>query len=107
MMADLAVPPLSLLAATNAATLAVALVWGFFTASWTPAAVAGGTAVLLSASISIAWWRFARDRVPFRILLTVPLYVITKLPLYATFLFRRERAWIRTGRASSPDVPKL
>jgi cellulose synthase/poly-beta-1,6-N-acetylglucosamine synthase-like glycosyltransferase len=107
MMADLAVPPLSLLAAMNAAALAVTFVWAICTASWMPAAIAGGTAGLLSASIAIAWWRFARDRVPFHILLTVPVYVITKLPLYATFLFRRERAWIRTGRASSPEIPKL
>jgi cellulose synthase/poly-beta-1,6-N-acetylglucosamine synthase-like glycosyltransferase len=107
MMADLAVPPLSLLAAMNAAMLAVTFIWGIGTATWTPAAIAGGTAVLLSASIAIAWWRFARDRVPFHILLTVPVYVVTKLPLYATFLFRRERAWIRTGRASSPEIPKL
>jgi len=107
MMADLAVPPLSLLAAMNAAVLAVTFVWGIGTASWTLAAIAGGTAVLLSVSIAIAWWRFARDRVPFHILLTVPVYVVTKLPLYATFLFRRERAWIRTGRASSPEIPKL
>jgi cellulose synthase/poly-beta-1,6-N-acetylglucosamine synthase-like glycosyltransferase len=107
MMADLAVPPLSLLAAMNVVTLAATLVWGIGTASWLPAAIAGGTALLLSASIAIAWWRFARDRVPFRILLSVPVYIVTKLPLYATFLFRRERTWIRTGRASRPEIPKL
>jgi cellulose synthase/poly-beta-1,6-N-acetylglucosamine synthase-like glycosyltransferase len=103
MMADLAVPPLSLLAAM----LAVTFIWGIGMANWTPAAIAGGTAVLLSASIAIAWWRFARDRVPFRILLTVPVYVVTKLPLYATFLFRRERTWVRTGRTPSAEISKF
>jgi cellulose synthase/poly-beta-1,6-N-acetylglucosamine synthase-like glycosyltransferase len=107
MMADLAVPPLSLLAAMNAAMLAVTFIWGIGMANWTPAAIAGGTAVLLSASIAIAWWRFARDRVPFRILLTVPVYVVTKLPLYATFLFRRERTWVRTGRNRSAEISKF
>jgi cellulose synthase/poly-beta-1,6-N-acetylglucosamine synthase-like glycosyltransferase len=106
MMADLAVPPLSLLAVMNAAVLAMALIWAIVTQIWTPAAIATGAAVLLFASIAMAWWRFARERVPFRILLTVPAYVVTKLPLYATFLFRRERTWIRTGRASSAEIPK-
>jgi cellulose synthase/poly-beta-1,6-N-acetylglucosamine synthase-like glycosyltransferase len=101
MTADLAVPPLSLLAAMNALALAATLLWALLDGSWLPAAVAVGAAVLLLASVGTAWRRFARDQVPFRTLLTVPVYVLTKLPLYATFLFRRERTWIRTTRGSN------
>ena len=68
---------------------------------WLPAVVAGGAALVLVASILIAWWSFARESVPFRLLLAIPGYVLIKLPLYATFLFRRERTWIRTTRGSS------
>jgi glycosyltransferase involved in cell wall biosynthesis len=101
MMVDLAVPPLSLLAATNGLALAVTILWAFFHGGGGPAAVAGGSVLLLLGSVLIAWWRFARDGVPFRSLLAVPVYVLVKLPLYATFLFRRERTWVRTTRGSS------
>jgi cellulose synthase/poly-beta-1,6-N-acetylglucosamine synthase-like glycosyltransferase len=101
MSADLAVPPLSLLAATDALTLAITLLWALSSAIWLPFAIACGAVALLFTSTGIAWWRFARDRVSFRTLLTVPGYVLAKLPLYATFLFRRERAWIRTTRGTS------
>jgi len=101
MMADLAVPPLSLLAATNALAVAATFFWAFFDGSWLPAGIAGGAAVLLLASVGIAWWRFAREWVSFRTLLSVPVYVLTKLPLYAGFLFHRERTWIRTTRGSN------
>jgi hypothetical protein len=38
---------------------------------------------------------------PFRFLLAVPVYVCWKLPLYLLFVFRREKQWIRTDRASA------
>jgi cellulose synthase/poly-beta-1,6-N-acetylglucosamine synthase-like glycosyltransferase len=101
MTADLAVPPLSLLTAINAVAVAFTLFWVLSSGMWLPAVVAGGAALVLVASVLIAWWSFARERVPFRLLLAIPGYVLIKLPLYATFLFRRERTWIRTTRSSS------
>lgn len=101
MTADLAVPPLSLLAAINVLSLAVTLAWAVYSRSVWPAGIAVGAAGILAASVWIAWWRFARDRVPLRTLLTVPGYILAKLPLYATFIFRRQRAWVRTTRGSS------
>ncbi len=101
MTVDLAVPPLSLLTATNALAVALTISWMLLGGMWLPAVVAGGAALVLVASIFIAWWRFARESVPFRLLLAIPGYVLIKLPLYATFLFRRERTWIRTTRGSS------
>jgi hypothetical protein len=101
MTADLAVPPLSLLAATNAVAVAITISWVLSGGMWLPALVAGGAALVLLASVFVAWWRFARESVPFRLLLAIPGYVLIKLPLYATFLFRRERTWIRTTRGSS------
>jgi len=101
MSADLAVPPLSLLAATDVLTVAITFLWALLSATWLPFGIACGAGALLLTSTGIAWWRFARDRVPFRTLLTVPGYVLAKLPLYATFVLRRERAWIRTTRSTS------
>jgi cellulose synthase/poly-beta-1,6-N-acetylglucosamine synthase-like glycosyltransferase len=101
MTADLAVPPLSLLTATNVLAVAVTVSWMLWSGLWLSALVAGGAAVLLLGAVFISWWRFARESVPFRSLLAIPGYVLIKLPLYATFIFRRERTWIRTTRSSS------
>jgi cellulose synthase/poly-beta-1,6-N-acetylglucosamine synthase-like glycosyltransferase len=101
MTADLVVPPLSLLTATNVLAVAVTVSWMLSSGLWLPALVAGGAACLLVGSVFISWWRFARESVPFRSLLAIPGYVLIKLPLYATFIFRRERTWIRTTRSSS------
>lgn len=103
MMFDLAVPPLSLLAFSIMLSLGIALVGAAFGAGWTPAAIAAGGGVLLAASTILAWWQFARDRIPLFDLLSVPVYIASKLPLYATFLFRRERSWVRTSRASQSE----
>ncbi len=74
-------------------------------AGGTPALVSAAALGLLAVSVGLAWWRFARDRIPFRFLLSVPVYVVMKLPLYAAFLFRRENTWVRTARGSQP-TPK-
>jgi cellulose synthase/poly-beta-1,6-N-acetylglucosamine synthase-like glycosyltransferase len=103
MAVDLSVPPLSLLTAINMLALVVTLGWGVVQGQFAPFAVAASGTLLLVSSIAAAWWGFARDRVPFRALLTIPGYVAAKLPLYATFLYRRERAWVRTSRTTSVD----
>jgi cellulose synthase/poly-beta-1,6-N-acetylglucosamine synthase-like glycosyltransferase len=102
MLLDLAVPPLSLLVAINLAFVMVGGVAGSLGAGWAPAATSALALGLLAGSVGLAWWRFARDWMPFRFLLSVPVYVLTKLPLYASFLFRRESAWVRTARGSQP-----
>jgi len=103
MMFDLAVPPLSLLAFSIVLALGIALVGAVFGAGWTAAIIVAGAGALLAASTILAWWQFARDRIPLLDLLSVPVYIASKLPLYATFLFRRERSWVRTSRASHPE----
>jgi cellulose synthase/poly-beta-1,6-N-acetylglucosamine synthase-like glycosyltransferase len=100
MLIDLAVPPLSLLVALNTAIFIAGLLAIGVGAGWQPSVISGVALGLLAASIGLAWWRFARDWMAFRFLLSVPFYVLSKLPLYATFLFRRESAWVRTARGS-------
>ena len=103
MAVDLSVPPLSLLAAMNVFAIVATLSWGVLQGRFAPFALAASGTLLLVSSIGAAWWGFARDRVPFRTLLTIPGYVAAKLPLYATFLYRRERTWVRTSRTTSVD----
>jgi cellulose synthase/poly-beta-1,6-N-acetylglucosamine synthase-like glycosyltransferase len=100
MLVDLAVPPLSLLVGLNLLVAVVGLLAGGFGVSWAPLAVSAVALGMLAGSIGLAWWCFARAWMPLRHLLSVPVYVLGKLPLYAQFVFRRERAWVRTARSS-------
>ncbi len=97
MALDLAVPPLSLLVmlwlALTALTLLVIPL-----GVWLPSAVMGIQGILLSVAIISAWARFGRDRLPPKFLLTIPGYVLWKIPLYISFLVRRQTKWVRTAR---------
>lgn len=98
---DLCVPPLSLLAMlwVAGAALVTALTLLLAT-SWIPAMViyAAGLALLLT--IGLAWAGFAREEIPVGKLLSIPLYILWKIPLYFKFLSGPESQWIRTERDS-------
>ena len=99
--ADLSVPPLSLLALlmTGGTTLAAAAaacgLWML------PAILLSAGAVLLLGSILTVWAVFARNTLPLGRLLAVPLYMAWKIPIYLSFIVRREKAWVRTERDSA------
>jgi exopolysaccharide biosynthesis WecB/TagA/CpsF family protein len=95
---ELAIPPLSLLVAFwFAATVCVAgecVVMHAFQ----PLIAVGIGWLILTATILVAWARFARDLLSLPIMLSIPFYVFKKLPLYKAFLRKRETSWIRTVR---------
>jgi cellulose synthase/poly-beta-1,6-N-acetylglucosamine synthase-like glycosyltransferase len=97
---DLAVPPLAL--------LAVLLIFAFLT-SFVPAFARGSTLPLIISVANlggfafatlIAWWHFGRQIIPFKSMLSIPAYVLSKVPLYQQLLLSRNRVqhWIRTDR---------
>ncbi|QXH54092.1 glycosyltransferase family 2 protein [Pseudomonas fakonensis] len=98
MALDLLVPPLALLSLLSAATFL--LCWLAFVAFGVlaPALLATLALVLLSASVVLAWARFAREQIAFSVLLYAPLYAMKKIPLYLGFLIRRQVEWVRSKR---------
>lgn len=99
---ELAVPPLSLLVALlGLLTLAGGVVAWLVPQqplAWTALGIAGGGLMMVAAAVGLAWLGFGRYLVPARLLLRVPAYIMWKLPLYVGFVFRRQRAWVRTER---------
>ena len=95
---DLCVPPLALLAVVLvvATLLAGAVAW------WAEdAAIAIVHGLLLAVFVLaalLAWGARGRDLVRLTELLSIPLYIAAKLPLYLRFIIRRERRWVRTDR---------
>jgi cellulose synthase/poly-beta-1,6-N-acetylglucosamine synthase-like glycosyltransferase len=97
---DLAVPPLSLLVLlllpAFVAGLAVILIGGPSTA----AAIAGATLVLLACSVFLAWFKFGRQLIPLRDLVTVAPEIFRKLPFYlSVYLRKKATVWVRTDRS--------
>ena len=63
---------------------------------WAVAALAG--LALLAMAVGMAWWGWGRAVVSARDLCSVPFYVLAKLPVYAGYLFKRQKEWVRTDR---------
>ena len=51
-------------------------------------------------AVLLAWWSVGRRWISFAELVSAPVYVLKKLPVYLSFVARRQREWIRTSRPS-------
>lgn len=97
MALDLAVPPLSLLVILwLGLTLLTALVIPL--GIWLPFVIMIIQGLCLSLAILAAWATFGRSLLPPHLLLSIPGYILWKIPLYAKFLVRRQTKWVRTAR---------
>lgn len=95
---DLCVPPLASLALLLVlALLAAAVLAAVGGSSW-PLWMASLALATFAASILWAWRGFARHIVSLRELLSVPAYVLAKLPIYARLFTKRQAEWVRTKR---------
>jgi cellulose synthase/poly-beta-1,6-N-acetylglucosamine synthase-like glycosyltransferase len=101
MVVDMCVPPLASLVMTMLVMLLVAgalsltghaLALQIVTTAW----------LALAAAVLMAWRRFGSSIVSFSDLLSVPLYVAAKVPLYVQAFTRRQVEWVRTKRDDAP-----
>ncbi len=95
---DLCVPPLSLLVVIWLVLMAVSLLFGVLGASWIPAAIVATGGFYFLMAIFTAWGKFARQDLPLLQLLTIPFYVLWKIPVYLKFLVKPQNVWVRTER---------
>lgn len=101
---DLIVPPLALLVMLMLVVTAVTGIAALLGASSLALNTTLSTFVLLILSIFVGWWVSARNMIPLKTLLTAPLYVLWKIPIYLGFLFRRQKGWVRTERDSTETL---
>jgi exopolysaccharide biosynthesis WecB/TagA/CpsF family protein len=99
---DLAVPPLSLLVASLVAAMMMTSALILFGATASPAIALPTGVAAIASCVMLSWATSARRALPLRTLLAAPVYLLWKLPIYATFLVRRERRWQRTDRTTGP-----
>lgn len=95
---DLAVPPLALLVALLLLVFAVS--GGLFLAgsSLWPLLLACLALGSLSLALLLAWLAWGRRALAFGDLLSAPLYMLGKAPMYLKFWTKRQKEWVRTGR---------
>jgi cellulose synthase/poly-beta-1,6-N-acetylglucosamine synthase-like glycosyltransferase len=102
---DLCVPPLALFCLAWVLVASASVAWWLRGGSRLPMIVSAASGGALLLSVILAWARHARGRVPGRTLLLAPLYILWKIPVYLSFLFRRQKAWVRTPRDQASQAP--
>ena len=95
---DLAVPPLSLLVLMSALACAVEFFIALATGTWLPFWILLGAGCFAALGIMVSWWRFARELIPFKMLASIPRYVVGKIGIYRRFFGNRQTQWVRTQR---------
>jgi cellulose synthase/poly-beta-1,6-N-acetylglucosamine synthase-like glycosyltransferase len=103
---DLLVPPLALLVGVLVSALvitSVVTVW-LGTSSFAPGLL-GGLVAVIGATVLLVWARFARHLIGPAELMTIPFYLLWKVPVYLSFVTRgRQKTWERTERSPGDSV---
>lgn len=102
---DLMVPPLALLVTALGGTALASGVAGIVLRKPLLALLPSLTGLGLVGSATVgAWARFARDAVPFKVLVMTPAYVAWKIPMYVALAVRgKQKSWVRTEREAHPN----
>jgi len=103
---DLSIPPLSLLVMLWLAATVASLLSLWLGASQIPAMLLGVSGGLLISAILLAWAKYARAYLPAKTLIAIPLYLLWKIPVYFAFLFKPQKAWVRTERDVPSNLPR-
>jgi len=101
---DLAVPPLSLLVLVSSA------LWSVLFCIYIMSDYAVLSILSLSMMLSLfflavltAWYKFGRDYLQLAQLVKIPFYILTKLSVYVSFLFSKQKTWVKTSRETKRD----
>jgi len=57
-----------------------------------------GTVMAFAWAIGLAWWRYGKDLLSLRELVSTPLYALWKIPVYVAYVVRKRSGWVRTQR---------
>lgn len=100
---DLLIPPLSLLVILWSSVSLVVTLAAALSGFWLPAWICYGAGTMLLVAVVSAWAGFAQSDLALQTLLSVPLYLIWKIPVYLKFVKAPQVEWVRTDRQVQPD----
>lgn len=95
---DLCIAPLALLG----------IAWGILAVAALIVLIAGGSilpvilsaigAIAMGTSLVLGWFFHCRDKVPAKAITAIPWFLVRKVGVYASLIFKREKVWLRTER---------
>lgn len=95
---DAAVPPIAFFVLVATGTLVASLGLAMASGELRPACLSGAALVVLGFSLVLAWWKAGRQTLSLGELLTMPSYILAKLPLYGRALVGKRLPWVRSRR---------
>ncbi len=95
---DLCIPPVALLGMAWAVLTLCAVLLASLGGSFLPATLLGIGAILMGSSLVLGWMVHCRDKVPVMAILAMPWFLLRKIAIYTSLLFKREKVWLRTDR---------
>ncbi len=96
---ELATPPLTMLAIGSLGTLTLTIAWWASGGSSLPLSILLTSGGLAASGLAAIWWVQGQSVLKTWQLLGLPRYLLSKLPIYAAFVGKRQQAWVRTERA--------
>jgi cellulose synthase/poly-beta-1,6-N-acetylglucosamine synthase-like glycosyltransferase len=98
LVVDMLVPPLALLALMVFVTFLMALIGLIITHQFAPWYLALVNLGCLGVAVFLSWLKFGRTILSSSDLIYIPIYAVSKLPLYFKFIMRRQVSWVRSRR---------
>jgi cellulose synthase/poly-beta-1,6-N-acetylglucosamine synthase-like glycosyltransferase len=95
---DLLIPPLAFYASALFLSSVICLLGLVFLGIVLPALITVLTICISAVTICLAWRVFGRNTISANQLVMVPIYIVRKIPLYASMLFGKSDGWVRTKR---------
>ena len=95
---DLMIPPLALLALILILLPIIAALSFIWSGSLSAFVWSSFILCLFVISILLAWFHFGRSILTVKEMLSIPMYIFSKLPLYFRFITNRQKSWKRTSR---------
>ena len=97
-VSDMMVPPLALQSMLMLFGLVVTGLFALLGYDNGPLQMMSLSMALFVLSLLIAWHRYARGVISLRQAVQIPFYIAAKLSVYVTYLFSREKDWVKTKR---------
>lgn len=94
---DMMVPPLALQSMLMLLGLGITGIAAWFSHVLPFLAMLAGSA-LFGIALMLAWYRYARQVIGIRDALQIPAYIIFKISVYVSYIFFREKDWVKTKR---------
>ncbi len=98
MALDLAVPPLALLVMISLMGLVLLAGLSVITGSYMALLILSVIFSLFSTTLVSTWYFFGRDYLTLKELLSIPLYIVSKISVYSSFILKKQLEWVRTDR---------